>query len=409
MTTGLGQRTMNSAGAGAPLKVDIVVHGRFHGFALAQALLALGHDVLVHTNYPRYVVARFGVPRASTRSFLLHGLLARAFTQAEHLVSKDFLDRVIHPMFGRWAARGLRDDADIVYGFSGVMEEVLRLPRRNPSQLRLVCRGSAHIREQDRILEDEERRADTKIDRPSQWMIKREESEYASADMISVLSTFAALSFVERGLPHDRINMMPLGVNIAQFRPHPDAIAARQRRILSGEPLRVLSVGTFSFQKGTIDLIQVAAELSSLMQFRFVGSLVQETAHLMADATKHIQFVDRVAERALPAQYAWADVFLFPTLHDGFAAVLLQAASSGLVVISTTNCSASDFVDQGKTGFILPIRNAKSAIVKLRALDADRTALAAAAVAASASVKYRPWSEMASDLVGLTRSRQTGC
>ena len=33
------------------LKIDLVVHGRFHAFDLARALINLGHDVLVYTNY----------------------------------------------------------------------------------------------------------------------------------------------------------------------------------------------------------------------------------------------------------------------------------------------------------------------------------------------------------------------
>jgi hypothetical protein len=35
-----------------PRKIDIVVHGRFYAFDLARELIALGHDIVVYTNYP---------------------------------------------------------------------------------------------------------------------------------------------------------------------------------------------------------------------------------------------------------------------------------------------------------------------------------------------------------------------
>ena len=61
----------------ASLKIAIVVHGRFHGFDLARALMERGHDVTVFTNYPTWAVARFGIPPAHSRCFPMHGLLSR--------------------------------------------------------------------------------------------------------------------------------------------------------------------------------------------------------------------------------------------------------------------------------------------------------------------------------------------
>jgi len=253
----------------APLKIDIVVHGRFHGLALGKALLGLGHDVTILTNYPGFVVERFGVPRRHVRSFVAHAITARVGNRLSRYLRQERTDPILHRMFGRWAARNVSADADIVYGFSGVMEEVLGTPRRHARQLRLVVRGSAHIREQDRILREEEARVGAKLDRASDWMIEREEREYALADRVVVLSSFARDSFVRRGFDASRLLLLPLGVNVDQFRPTPDAQAARQQRILSGKALRVLNVGTFSYQKGMQDLVDTARVLAGRLEFRF--------------------------------------------------------------------------------------------------------------------------------------------
>ena len=42
------------------LKIAIGVHGRFHAFELGRALLELGADVRVFTNYPAFIAERFG-------------------------------------------------------------------------------------------------------------------------------------------------------------------------------------------------------------------------------------------------------------------------------------------------------------------------------------------------------------
>jgi glycosyltransferase involved in cell wall biosynthesis len=390
----------NAATKPARIKVDIVVHGRFHGFALARALLALGHDAIVHTNYPALLVERFGLPRKNVRSFAAHGVATRAANRMGRLDPRALTEPAFHCLFGRWAVRSVRKEADIVYGFSGVMEELLLQPRTNAKQLRAIVRGSTHIREQARLLEEEETRVGVPIDRPSTWMIAREEREYALADCVFVLSRFAYDSFLSRDFPAGRVLLHPLGVDLALFRPTAGAIEAREQRILSGAPLKVLNVGTLNARKGTYDLLRIAAELKGRIDFTFVGTTVKsEVGHLLSRARSAISIRPRVAESELPKAYADSDIFVFTTVEDGFAAVILQAAAAGLPVIATTNCSAPDFVTEGETGWILPIRDQDAFVRRLRWCDENRQALARVAKTAVAGRHAHDWEAMAGALV----------
>ena len=47
----------------APLRLAMVVHGRFHAFDLSRELIRQGVDLILLTNYPKYVAQRFGIPR----------------------------------------------------------------------------------------------------------------------------------------------------------------------------------------------------------------------------------------------------------------------------------------------------------------------------------------------------------
>jgi len=62
---------------------------------------------------------------------------------------------------------------------------------------------------------------------------------------------------------------------------------------------------------------------------------------------------DRVAE-----WYGNSDLFVLPTLSDGFALTQLEAMSHGLPLIVTPNCGR--VVEEGVTGFIVPPRNAQA-------------------------------------------------
>jgi glycosyltransferase involved in cell wall biosynthesis len=380
------------------LKIDIVVHGRFHAFHLARALLARGHDVRLLTNYPAWAVRRFGVRAERVRSFTLHGIASRIHAQTAGRFGSSLGQPALHRAFGAWAARTVRRDADLVYAFSGVAEELLKAQRGASGPRIWVVRGSSHIRAQHALLSDEEARVGTLIDKPTAWTIDREEREYALAERIVTLSTFSHLTFLDRGLPADKVILLVSAVDTARFRPSDEVIEERIRRIERGEPLRVLTVGTFSFRKGAYDVVEVADALQGRMQFRFVGDVPAETEKLTALARRAIDMRPRVMEFDLVEHYKWADIFLFPTIEDGFPAVVAQAQAAGLAVITTPNGSGPDVVRESKTGWIVPIRSPNAIADRLIFCDTQRVELAKMTDATFASFKPRDWSAMATDL-----------
>ena len=48
------------------------------------------------------------------------------------------------------------------------------------------------------------------------------------------------------------------------------------------------------------------------------------------------------------------------SIEDGFGMVVSQAMACGLPVITTKNTGASEIIDDGINGFIIPIRDQKS-------------------------------------------------
>ena len=307
-------------------------------------------------------------------------------------------NRTLHRWFGRWVRANVRKSADIIYVFSGVSEETLESfchTTKGPQVW--VARGSSHIRVQNRLLEEEEARGGVPLERPSSWLIAREEREYAMAQRIITLSSFAKWSFTNQSVPTKKVTLLLSAVNVSHFRPKENVILARRKRIKNSAPLHVLMVGTLSMRKGVIDLIEIARRLAGTMQFRFVGDVLPEALDFKKQAGSTIEFVRRVPEPNLGQHYAWGDVFLFPTIEDGFPAVLAQALAAGLPVLATPNSSAPDIVRQGETGWILPIRNPSIFIDQLLWCDRNRHKLEDMVRRLYSEFPQRDWQDMASD------------
>jgi glycosyltransferase involved in cell wall biosynthesis len=380
------------------LKIAIVVHGRFHSFDLARALIERGHDVTIFTNYPKWAVEKFGVAKERVRSCWHHGVLSRATQKLNQTGVVRYPESRLHSSFSRWAAAELeREDWDVIHIWSGVAEEVLK-KLKGSSSLKFMMRGSAHILTQAQLLWEEEQRTGVPQDRPSQWMIAREIREYELADCIVTLSTFAYESFVAQGIPRSKLERLPLGANLKSFRPGSEIVKARCQRILSGEALQVLCVGTLSFRKGLKDLSSIFYTLrDERYKFRFVGAIAREAEHIRSSLEGLVEFIPKRPQHELPEWYSWGDVFIFPTIEDGYAVVLAQAHANALPIIATTNCGGPDLLQDRGTGWILPIREPDAFIERLRWCDANRGELANMVRRIYGEFKSRDWSDVAAD------------
>jgi glycosyltransferase involved in cell wall biosynthesis len=229
-------------------------------------------------------------------------------------------------------------------------------------------------------------------------MIEREEKEYALAEQIVVLSRFTYDSFVSEKTPREKLHLLPLGADCRAFRPSRTTVEQRRQRILEGHRLRVLHVGATSFQKGMWDAAHIVRALGSeRFEFKFVGAMPAETKSLVAELRGRAEFLPKQPQRELAGHYAWADVFIAPTLQDGFQIVLGQVGASALPVLTTTNGAGPDLVWEGKTGWVLPIRSAQAFIERLRWCEGHREELAAMVERLYTSYQPRDWADVASD------------
>lgn len=338
-------------------RIAIAVQGRFHAFDLACALLADGHDVYLLTTQPAFLVQRSGFPKARVISNVSIGIaqrLARRLTRFGFRYPIKTLTR----WFGAWVARKLSTLApfDVLHLWSETAEETLR-SFDDPAQLRMVVRGSSHIRYQQRLLREESVRSGAPQEMPSEWICAREEREYALAHFVVVPSNFALQSFIAEGVHERRLLRLIPGSPAKEFLPDTEVVSARFQRYQRLDVMRVLLVGTVCYRKGLFDVEQLVRALpSQQFEFRWVGQVNPEASGAVARLRDRVEFTGALDRSALKAQYAWGDVFLLPTIEDGYPQVLVQAAVSGLPLISTPNGSGTDLIESERNGWVVSAR-----------------------------------------------------
>lgn len=184
------------------------------------------------------------------------------------------------------------------------------------------------------------------------WEMSRFATHVASSDYIIAVSEFAKESYAQRGFPSERIFVTPLGVNVRQFRatPVPESL-----------PFTYLFVaqvdGATGILKGLHYLLQAWDELSlpnaRLLVCGRMGHEVQTLMHRYAGNLRGVEFVGFVSN--IEDYYRQASVFVFPTLAEGLAKVVLEAMASGRPVITTP--VLKPVVREGLDGFYVPLRD----------------------------------------------------
>ncbi|MEA5620804.1 glycosyltransferase family 4 protein [Cronbergia sp. UHCC 0137] len=185
----------------------------------------------------------------------------------------------------------------------------------------------------------------------------REQKEWSTADIVLCGSEFVRDGIIACGESSQKCQILPYGVDwrflLPEHLPH------------NGQ-LRVLTIGAIGLRKGSPYILAAAQKLKGLATFRMVGSLGGIQPEIKSILASHVELTGSVPRSEILNHYAWADVFLLPSICEGSATVIYEALAAGLPVICTPNTGS--VVRDGIEGFIVPIRNHKAIADKLELL-----------------------------------------
>jgi starch synthase len=351
------------------MRVSQAVFGVFHHFELARELDRRGLLDTVYSTWPWARLKREGLPHSKVRTFpWLHTpemLVNRAGLRLPHRLA-DELGYQNALRFDDWTAHRLaKNDAriDALIAISGAALKTGRLLQQRGGVY--ICdRGSSHHSYQAAIVGDEFCRWGLTPPSTDPRDTLREETIHDVADAITVPSSFSRCSFIERGVPAEKVHIIPYGVRLEAFTRVADPPA---------DAFEVLFVGQVSLRKGVPYLLQAFERLRHpAKRLRIAGAMSQEIRQLLPRLPhENVEFLGSLPQTELPKIMSESHVLVLPSVEDGFGLVLSQALACGCPVIASTNTGGNDLISEGVEGFIVPIRDVDALNSRLECLADD--------------------------------------
>lgn len=189
--------------------------------------------------------------------------------------------------------------------------------------------------------------------------------EARAADFIVCASSFTAQSLAHLRSPTQPVTIAPYGCF-----PPPDTSPPRRKG-----PARFLFVGQGVQRKGLHHLLKAWQRLRACqMTLTIVASSIDPGIRALADQPG-VSLLGAQSSSDLQQLYADADVFVMPSLVEGFGLVYLEALSAGCFVIGTTNTGLPDLNLPEGIGRVLPSGDLDALAGTLEALATDFTFL----------------------------------
>jgi glycosyltransferase involved in cell wall biosynthesis len=295
---------------------------------------------LANFDLPGHEVVAFG---SRSGSFEAHGLPLRA----RRLPSPDDALRRL-PALGRAVVRRFAGDVDHLVGLERALRgfdvaHVAELATAYSHQALRARRRGAVSRVVATVWEN------IALPAPENAMVERRVAAVAAGlDRCLAISERARLHLVLAGVPDERIEVIPMGVDLERFTPNEAPRA--------GEPLRILSVSRLVAEKGVEDLVvamRLLADRGVEARLTLVGEgPLRGRLEAMAEGlgvADRVQLAGTIPYEQLPSTQRAHDVFVLAsgprtTWQEQFGFAVVEAMACGLPVLAGDSGSLDEVV-----------------------------------------------------------------
>ena len=320
---------------------------------LANALVKHGAKVRIYSSATRRYFRRLD---ASVRLTLVPSLLQTAMHFARIPTSANMM-HADSWLYDHSVAAVIRP-GDLFIGWASASIATARAARRRGARF-VLDRACPHVDFQEKIVEEESATLGIPYRPQPAWFRDRQLAEYVEAERVLAPSEYTRATFPEtlRG----KILKAPLFGRCAfPTQTHPARHAEFTVGAVGGEPVR----------KGYVYLLKAWEQLA-LPNARL---LIRTDADLMSypalrerlERLSNVEIVRYVPN--INSFYQRCDVFVLPSVDDGFGMALFEAMANEVPCIATTHCGSSELLTPGRDGVVIPPRNAELLAEALLAL-----------------------------------------
>lgn len=277
--------------------------------------------------------------------------------------------------FDRTVARRHLDGVELVHAFEYTAQHTFEEAGRR-GIARILAMPSRDSKEFEDIRKREEQRFPELRSRHERYFAdhfarryERRCTEIALADLVVANSEATRRSHIRAGADPAKIVAVPLAAP-------PPIATIRKPASDNGRPLSAIWASALTLGKGGHYFLEAWRGLAGAAgaQVRVYGR-VGLPEPLLRPALAGVELIGPVPQSELFKAFERADILLFPTLADGFGMVVAEAFSRGLPVITTDRAGASDLVEHGRNGLIVPAADAAALADALRWCLDNRDAL----------------------------------
>jgi glycosyltransferase involved in cell wall biosynthesis len=227
------------------------------------------------------------------------------------------------------------------------------------------------------------------------------DAEIALADHVLTVSELARRSYVEAGVPPQRVHALPLGAEAAVFS------AAAEPPWSERQGAEFVFAGAASRVKGLDLLLAAFAEVYAAepaARLLVVGPPGDVSSLLGPPAPPGVSVLGSLPQAELARRFQTADCLVLPSRNESFGLVVIEALAAGLPVVVSDRVGAAERIEEGKTGWVVPAGDAGALAARLLQCSRDRGELRRMRPACLAAAAAADWSAYRERLPALLRA-----
>jgi len=268
--------------------------------------------------------------------------------------------------FDRWAAAKIKRSDDVVHTYEHAALSTL-IKARRLNLFSVYEQPSQHHSFFSEIAKHQ-MKLYPELDGPTTGLLvnekakrrnKRRDQELKLASLILCNSTFTKNTLIASGIPSSKIRIIPLAF--------PEVIDDDKPE-RTNRQVTFLYAGNQSLRKGS-HLLYEAWKLCGFKEeeakLLLVGKMLLP-AHLRNDLPKNVVINGNIPHEELMELYQQADIFVLPTLADGFGMVVTEAMSQGVPVIASINSCGPDVIDHTQDGWLIPAGDLSALVAQMK-------------------------------------------
>ncbi len=288
-------------------------------------------------------------------------------------------------LFDRWAARRLeRSAAEAVIACEISALSTFRAARHRGLRT-LLDAPSIHHAAQDRL------HGFTEPAALHRRITAVKDAEIELADAVITVSELARESYLEAGLPPERVLAIPLGADTELFSwGAPETTAAGAGTggftfVFSGAMIRRKG---FDLLLAAFDRVRVAVPDVRLV---IAGPGGDAAGALERYDGRGIERTGPLPQSELARVFRAADCLVLPSRNDSFGMVVVEALASGLPVIASRMVGARDLIAEGVSGWVVPVEDTEALARRMAWCAGNRAAVHAMRPACRRAAEAATW------------------